>query len=64
MVLERGTQVEAEALDLAERFVRMRTSREERGELPRNFPSPYLSWREFAGELEKHPRTNLESWSR
>ena len=63
VVLERGTQVETEALDLEDRFVRMRTSREERGELPRNFPSPYLSWRDFAGELEKHPRANLESWS-
>ena len=63
VVLERGTQVEAEGLDLEERFVRMRTSREERGELPRNFPSPYLSWKDFAGELEKRPRANLESWS-
>ena len=63
VVLERGTQVEAEALDLEERFVRMRTSREERGELPLNFPSPYLSWRELAGELEKRPRATLESWS-
>ena len=62
VVLERGTQVEAEALDLEERFARMRTNREERGELPRNFPSPYLSWREFADELEKRPRANLESW--
>ncbi|PKB79236.1 MAG: transcription-repair coupling factor [SAR202 cluster bacterium Io17-Chloro-G9] len=63
VVLERGAQVAAEAEDQEERFVRMRTSREERGELPRNFPSPYLSWREFAAGLEKRPRANLESLS-
>ena len=63
VVLERGAQVETEALDLEERFFRMRTSREERGELPRNFPSPYLSWREFAGELEKRSVAKLESLS-
>ena len=63
VVLERGTQVELEALDLEERFVRMRTSREERGELPRNFPSPYLSWRDFADELEKRPRANMEGFA-
>ena len=63
VILERGSQVETEALDLEERFDRMRTNREERGELPRNFPSPYLSWREFAGELEKHPIASLESLS-
>ena len=63
VVLESGSQVEAEALDLEERFVRMRTNREERGELPRNFPSPYLSWREFDRELAKHPVAKLESLS-
>ena len=62
VVLERSTQVEAEALELEERFIRMRSSREERGELPGNFPSPYLTWQEFAAQLERKPRLHLDSW--
>ncbi|RUA19310.1 MAG: hypothetical protein DSY79_13695, partial [Chloroflexi bacterium] len=40
VVLERSGRVEAEALELEERFERMREAREDRGELPVNFPSP------------------------
>ena len=38
VLLERGGRVEAEASELEERFGRMRSAREERGELPGNFP--------------------------
>ena len=42
VVLERYGRVEAEALELEERFERMREAREDRGELPVNFPSPHM----------------------
>ena len=63
LVLDRESQIETEALDLEEKFFRMRESREGRGELPGNFPSPYLSWRELSVGLGRHKeRVLLESW--
>ncbi|MDE2781127.1 MAG: transcription-repair coupling factor [Chloroflexota bacterium] len=63
LVLDRQSQIETEANDLEEKFFRMRESRESRGDLPRNFPSPYLSWDQLAGRLREHPRkARLESW--
>lgn len=62
VVLERDSQIEAEALELEERFGRMRASREERGELPGNFPSPHISWEEFASQLAQKPRLLLQGW--
>ncbi len=62
VLLERGGRVEAEASELEERFDRMRTAREERGELPVNFPSPYMPWDEFASRLENRRRIDLQTW--
>lgn len=63
LVLDRESQIETEALDLEEKFFRMRESREGRGELPGNFPSPYLTWRELSAGLARHKeRVLLESW--
>src|SRR5919106_6177039 len=64
MVLDRIGQIEAEALEQEEKYTRMRDSREERGELPRNFPSPYLAWNEFSRRLSKWEgrQAHLESW--
>jgi transcription-repair coupling factor (superfamily II helicase) len=64
LVLDRWSQIEVEAQDQEEKYFRMRSSREERGELPRNFPSPYFSWDEFAHLLDewKGSRLHLQSW--
>lgn len=63
LVLDRESQIETEAHDLEEKFFRMRESRETRGELPVNFPSPYVAWERFAGRLQEHPaRAYMESW--
>ena len=63
LVLDRPDQIETEARDLEEKFSRMRASREGRGELPRNFPSPYLTWDELADGLARHQETvHLEGW--
>ena len=62
VVLERASQIESEALELEERFGRMRTAREERGELPRDFPSPYIEWESLAARLEQTQRVLLQSW--
>ena len=62
VLLERGGRVEAEASELEERFGRMRSAREERGELPGNFPSPCMSWEEFAARLGCHRTVDLQTW--
>ena len=63
LVVDRESQIETEALDLEEKFFRMRESRETRGELPGNFPSPYLPWQQLSSRLREHSRKAfLESW--
>ena len=62
VVLERPGLIEGEAQELEERFIRMRSSREERGEMPRNFPAPSFTWTEFAEKLETRSRLHLHSW--
>ena len=62
VLLERGGRVEAEASELEERFGRMRAAREERGELPANFPSPCMNWDEFAGRLSSLKCVDLQTW--
>ena len=62
VVLERGGRVEAEASELEERFDRMRAAREERGELPINFPSPCMTWEEFNARLKELDPVDLQSW--
>ncbi len=63
LVLDRQNQIETEAVDLEEKFLRVRESRESRGDLPLNFPSPYLSWEQLSARLAEHPRrAYIESW--
>ncbi|MEC7749194.1 MAG: transcription-repair coupling factor [Chloroflexota bacterium] len=62
LILERYGRVEAEALELEERFERMREAREDRGELPVNFPSPRMDWEEFSNRLSGLPQMQLQTW--
>ena len=62
VVLERYGRVEAEALELEERFERMREAREDRGELPVNFPSPHMDWETFSNRLSGVPQMQLQTW--
>ena len=62
LVLERAGQIEAEALELEDRFHRMRETREERGELPRHFPLPYLTWSHFQEAMDGRKQVSLQSW--
>ena len=51
LVLDRPGQIEDEAQEQEDKYARMRFSREERSELPGNFPPPYMPWLEFAAQL-------------
>ena len=62
VLLERGGRVEAEASELEERFQRMRAAREDRGELPANFPSPCMDWEDFVSMLGNRRVVELQTW--
>ena len=62
VILERANQIEGEAQELEDRFLRMRQSREERGELPGRFPAPYLPWSRFREALAAYSPVSLQSW--
>ena len=62
LILERAGQIEAEALELEERFQRMRETREERGELPGHFHPPYLTWGRFEEAMQSRRSVPLQSW--
>ncbi len=62
VLLERGGRVEDEASELEERIGRMRASREERGELPANFPPPSMAWADFAARLGELRPVDLPTW--
>ncbi|GIT02414.1 MAG: hypothetical protein CM1200mP27_10390 [Chloroflexota bacterium] len=62
VVLERYGRIEAEALELEERFERMREAREDRGELPVNFPSPHMGWETFYNQLSSVHQTQIHAW--
>lgn len=40
----------------------LRAAKTERGELPGNFPSPYLAWDELAAQIRAVRRLSLETW--
>ncbi|MCH2526868.1 MAG: transcription-repair coupling factor [Dehalococcoidia bacterium] len=60
LVIDRESQVEAETYDVQEKYARMRESREGRGELPGNFPTPYLDWSALSKSLYSSPCQKLK----
>ncbi|MSQ05991.1 MAG: transcription-repair coupling factor [Dehalococcoidia bacterium] len=62
VVLDRPSLVQSDAQDQEEKYLRMRLNREERGELPVNFPAPYRTWEECLPALERLPQLHLQSF--
>ena len=52
LVLDRPAQIEDEGIEQDEKFGRMRFSREQRRQLPLNFPPPYLPWSDFSSKMK------------
>ena len=63
LVLDRDGQIESEASELGDRADQLRATREGRGDLPANFPSPQLSWSEFRSALDRRQRLLSKSWT-
>jgi transcription-repair coupling factor (superfamily II helicase) len=47
---------------LSEETQELRAAKVERGELPENFPSPYLTWEELELQMKERHRLALETW--
>ncbi|MDP3063255.1 MAG: transcription-repair coupling factor, partial [Chloroflexota bacterium] len=62
-VLERPADVHAEAEAMSSQEDELRASREGRGDLPRNFPSPQLRWSELEAALAGRPQLHLGGWA-
>ncbi|PKB67576.1 MAG: transcription-repair coupling factor [SAR202 cluster bacterium Io17-Chloro-G3] len=64
LVLDQETELEEALIELDRRTGNLRETKAERGEIPRGFPSPYLSWEEIAPRLKRVPRKlSLSRWS-
>ena len=63
-VADRIDQIRTEGEEQEEKHFRMRSSREQRGELPGNFPSPYFPWSDFVSRLDqwKGSRLDIAGW--
>jgi len=47
---------------LNEEAQKLRTAKMERGDLPEDFPSPYLNWEELESQMKERHRLALETW--
>ena len=63
LVLDGDGEIESEALELADRAEELRATRESKGEMPSNFPSPQLSWAEFRSAMENRSRLIIKGWT-
>lgn len=64
LVLDGESDVAAELSGLDSQAAELRLGQVERGDLPRNFPRPYLVWSELESKFERiEYRASLEDWA-
>ena len=63
LILDREGDIESVANDLTDRANQLRISRQERGDLPANFPSPQMSWQELHSAYRPRQRLLVKGWS-
>jgi transcription-repair coupling factor (superfamily II helicase) len=62
LILDEPSQIKQTVSDLDAEAAQMRSEKMERGELPNNFPRPYLTWDELVPEIDHCHPLNLEAW--
>jgi transcription-repair coupling factor (superfamily II helicase) len=62
IVLDEPSAIEQTVVELDTEAVQLRSEKMERGELPRNFPTPYFTWDELEPELRNKQSLSLEAW--
>jgi transcription-repair coupling factor (superfamily II helicase) len=62
IVLDDPEGIELTITRLNEEAQELRAAKMERGELPEDFPSPYLTWEELESQIKERHRLALETW--
>ncbi|MCJ7791785.1 MAG: transcription-repair coupling factor, partial [Dehalococcoidia bacterium] len=62
LVLDDPGGIELAVTRLSEETQELRATKMERGELPEDFPSPYLAWEELESQMKERHRLALETW--
>ena len=62
LVLDDPEGIELVVTRLNEETQELRAAKMERGELPEDFPSPYLTWEELESQMKVKHRLALETW--
>jgi transcription-repair coupling factor (superfamily II helicase) len=62
LVLDDPEEIKLAVTRLNEETQELRDAKMERGELPRDFPSPYLTWEELETQIKEKHRLALETW--
>ena len=62
LVLDDSKGIELVVTRLSEEAQELRAAKMERGELPEDFPSPYLTWEELESQMKVKHRLALETW--
>jgi len=62
LVLDDPEGIELTITRLNEETQELRATKMERGELPEDFPSPYLTWEELESQMKERHRLGLETW--
>jgi len=62
LVLDDPEGIELTITRLNEETQELRAAKMERGELPQEFPSPYLTWEELKSQMKERHRLALETW--
>jgi len=62
IALDEPSSIEQAALDFDTEAVQLRSEKLERGELPRNFPTPYFTWNELEPNIKDKHNVSLEAW--
>ena len=63
LVLDRQDDIRGEIGELTDRAEHLRSTREESGDLPRNFPLPQVVWEEFMEAAAQLHRLPIEPWA-
>ena len=62
LVLDDPEGIELAVTRISEETQELRRTNMERGELPQDFPSPYLAWEELESQMKEKHRLALERW--
>jgi transcription-repair coupling factor (superfamily II helicase) len=62
IILDEPANIEQAAVELDTEAAELRSEKQDCGELPRNFPTPYFTWGELESDIKNNQSLNLVAW--